>query len=78
MAGGEAMGRTEARIGEMVKVLPPELQHEVEDFVRFLVEKQAGKPRGKFKFDWEGALEDLRDQYTSVELQHKALEWWGD
>jgi hypothetical protein len=72
------MERTVGRIGEMVKALPPELQYEVEDFVRFLLEKRAKKPRGKFKFDWEGALEDLRDQYTSVELQHKALEWWGD
>ncbi|HID86246.1 MAG TPA: DUF2281 domain-containing protein [Anaerolineae bacterium] len=77
-AGGEAVKRTEERIREMVKVLPPELQHEVEDFVQFLLEKRARKPKGKFKFDWEGALEDLRDQYTSVELQHKALEWWGD
>jgi len=34
--------------------------------------------RNKLKFDWEGALADLRDKYTSVELQHKALEWWGD
>jgi hypothetical protein len=66
------------RIGEMVKELPPELQQEVEDFVRFLLEKRTRKPKGKFKFDWAGALEDLRDQYTSVELQHKALEWWGD
>jgi hypothetical protein len=77
-AGGEAVERTVGRIGEMVKVLPPELQYQVEDFVRFLLEEQARKPRGKFKFDWEGALEELRDQYTSVELQHKALEWWGD
>jgi hypothetical protein len=30
---------------------------------------------GKFKFDWEGGLSDLKEQYTSVELQHKALEW---
>jgi hypothetical protein len=69
------MKRIEERIGEMVKELPPEFQHEVEDFVRFLLEKQARKPRGKLKFDWEGALEDLRDQYTSVELQHQISEW---
>jgi hypothetical protein len=72
------MERTAGKIGKMIKVLPPELQYEVEDFVRFLLEKQDKKPRGDFKFDWEGALEDLRDQYTSVELQHKALQWWGD
>jgi hypothetical protein len=52
--------RIEGSIGEMVKELPLEFQHEVEDFV---------------KFDWEGALEDLRDQYTSVELQHQISEW---
>lgn len=57
---------------------PTELLQEVEDFVQFLLEKRTRKPKGKFKFDWEGALEDLRDQYTSVELQHKALEWWSD
>ena len=66
------------KIEEMIKELPPELQQEVEDFVQFLLDKHARKPKGKFKFDWEGALEDLSDQYTSVELQHKVLEWWGD
>jgi len=69
------MKRIEERIGEMVKELPLEFQYEVEDFVQFLLEKQARKPRGKLKFDWEGALEDLRDQYTSVELQHQISEW---
>ncbi|GAH34777.1 unnamed protein product, partial [marine sediment metagenome] len=29
----------------------------------------------KFKFDWEGELSDLKEKFTSVELQHKALEW---
>jgi hypothetical protein len=69
------MKRVEERIGEMVKDLPLESQYEVEDFVRFLLEKQTRKPRGKLKFDWEGALEDLRDQYSSVELQHQVSEW---
>jgi len=63
---------------EKIRVLPPELQQEVEDFVKFLLEKYTKRREGKLKFDWEGALEDLRDKYTSVELQHKILEWWGD
>jgi hypothetical protein len=29
----------------------------------------------KFKFDWEGGLSEIRGKFTSVELQHKALEW---
>jgi len=65
-------------IEEMVKSLPPDLQQEVSDFAQFLLEKRTRKPKGKFRFNWEGALEDLRDRFTSVELQHKALEWWGD
>lgn len=66
------------RLEELIKELPSELQQEVEDFVQFLIEKRIRKPKGKLKFDWEGALQDLRDQYTSVELQHKILELWGD
>ncbi len=66
------MGELEEMIGE----LPPELRQEVEDFVRFLLERHVRKPGGKFTLDWRGALEDMRDQFASVELQHKALEWW--
>lgn len=29
----------------------------------------------RFKFDWERGLSDVGDEFTSVELQHKALEW---
>jgi len=60
---------------ELIEQLPPELQQEVQDFVEFLLEKRARRPRRKPKFDWAGALKDLRDRYTSVELQHKIAEW---
>jgi hypothetical protein len=30
-----------------------------------------------FTFSWEGALEDLRGQYTSVELQKEILNQWN-
>ena len=63
---------------EMVKELPLELQEEVRDFVEFLLEKRARKPKAKLMLSWRGALRDLREQYTSVKLQHKALQWWGD
>jgi len=60
---------------ELIDRLPPELQQEVQDFAEFLLEKRARRPRRKPKFDWAGALRDLRDRYTSVELQHKIAEW---
>ena len=55
------------------QTLPPAAQKQVEALVENL--SAAGRtkpPRGKrgFKFDWAGGLEDLRDQFTSVELQH--------
>uniref|UniRef100_UPI0040568FB1 hypothetical protein n=1 Tax=Candidatus Electronema sp. TaxID=2698783 RepID=UPI0040568FB1 len=35
------------------------------------------QPR-KLEFIWEGALADLKDQYSSVELQHEAMRWRFD
>ena len=35
----------------------------------------ARKTKKKPRFDWAGALKDLRARYTSVELQHKIAEW---
>jgi hypothetical protein len=63
---------------ELVEQLSPDLQEEVRDFVEFLLEKRVAKRKGELKLDWRGALRDLRDKYTSVELQHKIPEWWGD
>lgn len=65
-------------IVEIIKELPPELQKEVEDFINFLKEKQSRKLGKKLRQDWAGALRDYRNQYTSLELQRKALEWRGD
>lgn len=61
-------------LNEIIKKLPPEYEQEVQDFVEFLIKKRAKKHRGKPRFDWAGALKDLRNQYTSVELQHKIIE----
>jgi len=61
-------------IEEKIKELPSELQKEVEDFVQFLLEKRARKYGRKLRQDWAGALRDYRNQYTSLELQKKALE----
>ena len=63
---------------ELVKELPPEYQEEVRDFVLFLLKKQGKKSGGKLRQDWAGTLKEYRDQYTSLELQKKALEWRGD
>lgn len=40
-----------------------------------LEKKRRKRPRAKLKMEWAGALKDLRQKYTSVELQHKISEW---
>ena len=59
---------------ELVQSLPSEMQQQVQDYIEFLLEKRL-KPHGKPTFEWAGALKDLRDQYTSVELQHRISDW---
>jgi len=59
---------------ELIDQLPPELQREVRDFAEFLLEKKAKKAGRKLRQDWAGALREYREQYTSLELQKKALE----
>ncbi len=45
--------------------------------MEFLLERRGKhrQKRGTPRFDWAGALKELREQYTSVELQHKIAEW---
>jgi len=64
-----------ATLKELVEQLSPDLQEEVRDFVEFLMKKYKEKPRRKPKFDWSDVLKDLRNQYGSVEMQHKISEW---
>ncbi len=67
----------EKEIEVKIQKLPEDLRKEVLDYVDFLLSKyQDRKTAGKkFKFDWEGGLSEIRGEFTSVELQHKALEW---
>lgn len=69
--GGERMSKD---IRDLINKLPPDLRGEVEDFIMFLLEKRK-KKRVKLSQNWAGKLRDYRDQYTSIELQKKAIEW---
>jgi hypothetical protein len=64
-------------IGIKINQLPDHIKPEVIDYIEFLLNKYGSKKvkKSKFKFDWEGGLAKLKNKYTSVELQHKALEW---
>ncbi|MCD6422842.1 MAG: DUF2281 domain-containing protein [Elusimicrobia bacterium] len=62
---------------EKIKKLPPELYKEISDFIDFLLSRRTQKSRKKKKptLNWFGGLEEYRKNFTSLELQKKALEW---
>lgn len=62
---------------DLLAQLPPELRAEVADFAAFLLERRGTTGGRPLDLDWEGALQHLRDKYTSVELQHAARDLWG-
>jgi hypothetical protein len=57
--------------------LPEDLRKKVLGYMEFLLKKHKVKKSvaKKFKFDWEGGLFGIRKEFSSVELQHRALEW---
>ena len=56
------------------EALPVTAQKQVETFIEFLSKttsaKSARPQKRHFNFDWAGGLEDLKDRFTAVELQH--------
>ncbi|MBT3604175.1 MAG: DUF2281 domain-containing protein [Candidatus Latescibacteria bacterium] len=60
---------------EKVKTLTPELQQEVERYIDQLINHNQHKTTQPLKQDWAGILKKHKHQFTSLELQKKALEW---
>lgn len=56
--------------------LPISIQHEIIKYVEGLLLKYGKRKKtiSKFKFDWEGDLSDLKNKFTSVDLQHRINE----
>ncbi|MFA5268628.1 MAG: DUF2281 domain-containing protein [Methanoregula sp.] len=67
-----------SEIEEMAKKLPPDLRIQVQNFMEFLLERKKQNRRTTMRQDWAGALRDIKSEYTSLDLQKKALEWRGD
>lgn len=63
---------------ELLKELPLQLQNEVREYAQYLVDTKVKPKRKYLRMDWAGGLKEFRGQYTSLELQKKALEWRGD
>jgi hypothetical protein len=66
------------QIDKLLGQLPPELQKEVADFARFLIQKKRRVKHKPLRMKWAGGLREFRKEFSSLDLQRKAMEWWGD
>ena len=66
----------EKEIEVKMRMLPEYLMRELLDYVEFLLSKYDTRKieKQKFGFDWEGGLSEIKEEFDSVALQHKALE----
>jgi hypothetical protein len=72
------MATVEKPLVELVAGLPPELQAQVRNYVTQLLTTHDAGTGTPLRQTWAGALRDLRDQTTSVELQHQATAWMAE
>ncbi|MFW6194460.1 MAG: DUF2281 domain-containing protein [Halobacteriota archaeon] len=63
-------------IERLFKRLPDDLKKEVIDYMEFLLERGSQTKEKELKFTWRGGLRELKDEYSSVDLQHKR-KWWN-
>lgn len=65
-------------LDDKIRDLPPELQQEVESFIQSLAARMKTEETTRLRLDWKGALQELSSEYSSVDLQHKARDWWNE
>ena len=64
-------------INKKIKQVPPHLVPEIMDYIDFLITKYSKSSQKKkpFNFNWQGGLSEISKEYSSVDLQHKAMDW---
>ncbi|HPI19348.1 MAG TPA: DUF2281 domain-containing protein [Candidatus Kapabacteria bacterium] len=64
-------------IEKKVTGMNPRLQMDLLRYIEILTNpKEAGNTSiQQLSFEWEDCLSGLKEEYSSVELQHKSLEW---
>ncbi len=74
-AAKKHVGPKMSGLDQKIRRLPREQKKEIEGLVDGLLKSRKKKAKGKPAFKWAGIAQDLRDQYTSVELQHQISRW---
>lgn len=67
----------EKEIEIKIKNLPENLKQDVIEYIDFLLKKYQNQEikKRKLKFEWEDGLSEINKEFSSVELQHKSLEF---
>lgn len=60
----------------VLKKMPPDVQRRALRYIEALSARAQKKRHGTMKFAWAGACADVKEEYTSVQLQKKILDWW--
>ena len=63
----------EKELENKIRSLPPEIKKELLEYIERRL-KEYKKKKG-LSFTWEGGLKEVKEKFSSVELQHKATEW---
>jgi hypothetical protein len=61
----------------VIRKMPPDLQRKALKYIELLAGQKKEVRSGSMKFAWAGCCADLKEKYTSVQLQKKILDWWG-
>ena len=59
---------------DVIRELSPDLRNAVKMFIDVLLKQSSQTVKPKLRQDWAGMLK-ITNSYTSVELQHLAVEW---
>jgi hypothetical protein len=69
------MSSSSGSVEEKIRMLSPELREEAIHYIDELVKRSKRVHPPAFRCAAEGTLAELGKRYSSVDLQHKALEW---
>ena len=64
-------------LSQKIDQLPEPLQREVEDFIDFITSRYGSQRQQTLSLPWAGGLSEYREQFTSLSLQKKSLDWWN-
>ena len=71
------MSSSSSSVEEKIQTLPPDLRADAMHYIDELVKRSRKRSCKTFRCAAEGTLADLGTMHSSVDLQHKALEWRG-